>query len=183
MISSQGCLIPIEYLSSVYGKKSRLLLVAFFLRIFRLWYVLMHLIFVAASECRFAVDYRYGAYFCDESKMHLRAQFLSPHVTYTINLVFDFYDTTLDNLGIHYKLAGEKKSFTSYLVDEGEDGWLISELFQFTSHRRQLDLEITFECKNAIVVDAIEFRPLERVSPKITAYSLDQLFFLYCLLW
>ncbi|XP_042758547.1 receptor-like protein kinase FERONIA isoform X2 [Lactuca sativa] len=138
MISSQGCLIPIEYLSSVYGKKSR-----------------------------FAVDYRYGAYFCDESKMHLRAQFLSPHVTYTINLVFDFYDTTLDNLGIHYKLAGEKKSFTSYLVDEGEDGWLISELFQFTSHRRQLDLEITFECKNAIVVDAIEFRPLERVEHQL----------------
>ncbi|CAI9284929.1 unnamed protein product [Lactuca saligna] len=44
-----------------------------------------------------------------------------------------------------------------------EDGLLMAELYHFTSDKRNVDLEITFECQNPLAVEGIEFQPKERV--------------------
>ncbi|KAL7594773.1 hypothetical protein Lser_V15G29999 [Lactuca serriola] len=118
------------------------------------------------KKSRFAVEYY--APFCLEFRTHVKTQFLSPHITYTINLVFSLDDSTKDNLGFTYKLAGQTQSSTSYFSDKREDGWLMAELYQFTSdHTRNVDLEITFECPCAIAVEGIEFQPLESVEHQL----------------
>ncbi|CAH1453315.1 unnamed protein product [Lactuca virosa] len=80
------------------------------------------------KKSRFAVEYY--APFCLEFRTHVKTQFLSPHITYTINLVFSLDDSTKDNLGFTYKLAGQTQSSTSYFSDKREDGWLMAELNQ-----------------------------------------------------
>ncbi|KAK1417801.1 hypothetical protein QVD17_26935 [Tagetes erecta] len=104
-------------------------------------------------------------------KTRVKAQFLSPGITYTVNLVFKF---TLprkdrkchDRIALKYKLQGEKHSSISYLAYEREDGWWMCELYQFTSDRRTIDLEILFNSYTSIEAEGIEFRPLEKVNHK-----------------
>ncbi|CAH1427342.1 unnamed protein product [Lactuca virosa] len=107
-----------------------------------------------------------GGFFYMEFKTHVIAQFLSLHTTYTVNLVF-LLDPKLKytdcDVNLKYILAGETKHSTSYLADEVGDGWLIAELYQFTSTTRTIELEITFESSHSIAVDSIVFMPLERV--------------------
>ncbi|XP_023742341.1 uncharacterized protein LOC111890454 [Lactuca sativa] len=100
---------------------------------------------------------------CWKFKTHVRTQFLSPHIMYTIHLVFNLEYRSSDYLGLGYILAGETKSSTSYFADKREDGLLMAELYHFTSDKRNVDLEITFECQNPLIVEGIEFQPMERV--------------------
>lgn len=101
-------------------------------------------------------------------KTCVKAQFLSPGITYTVNLVFKF---TLprkdrkchDRIALKYKLQGDTHSSISYLAYEREDGWWMCELYQFTSDHRTIDLEILFNSYTSIEAEGIEFRPLEKV--------------------
>ncbi|CAH1454684.1 unnamed protein product [Lactuca virosa] len=116
-------------------------------------------------KSRFVVDHHTQFYW--EFKTHVRAQFLSPHVTYRVNLVFDFNYTSMEYLGFNYILRGDTKSWTSYVVNKREDGWLMAELFVFTCERRNIDLEITFDCHCPLTIEGIEFQPLERVEHEL----------------
>ncbi|KAD6453775.1 hypothetical protein E3N88_08481 [Mikania micrantha] len=99
-------------------------------------------------------------------KAHVKTQFLSPGVTYTVNLVFEL--TTIVNLtdchpiSLKYKLQGETETLNPYLSYMREDGWYMAELYQFTSDERVVDLEILFDVFDDIYVDGIEFWPLEK---------------------
>ena len=81
---------------------------------------------------------------------HARTRFLSPGITYTVNLVFKFLDVEKNSIkprliSLEYKLEGEAKSYISYLAYGREDGWMMAELFQFTNIMRPADLEIQFK--------------------------------------
>lgn len=103
---------------------------------------------------------------------HVRTQFLSPQITYTVNLVFKRKNSDQQYIGLEYKLSGEQKRYYSFVSDVREDGWLSVELYQFTSDKRNVDLEIIFYthwCKN-LVIESIEFQPLEKVSSPTLVY-------------
>ncbi|KAL7594775.1 hypothetical protein Lser_V15G29997 [Lactuca serriola] len=116
-------------------------------------------------KSRFNMDYSIP--YCYKSKLQVRTQFLSPHITYTVNLVFDFDYPIHNYFGINYILAGETKSSTVYLVDERKDGWLMAELYHFTIDKRRIDFDITFECGAPLAVEGIEFLPVERVEYQV----------------
>lgn len=124
--------------------------------------------FFVACSCRFVV----GCYEPPHSrkyKTHIRSQFLSPQITYAVNFIFKciYRQETkqLIRIAIKYRLEGETKTSIVYLADEREDEWLMAELYQFTSDGTTVDLEIIIDHDNdPIVVEGIEFQPLERVS-------------------
>ncbi|XP_076959245.1 uncharacterized protein LOC143635251 isoform X2 [Bidens hawaiensis] len=96
-------------------------------------------------------------------KTRVQARFLSPGVTYAVNLVFKNKSQSR-YIGLEYKLKGELSSCFSFVSDEREDGWLAAELYQFTTDQRTVDLEICFytECCPTMLVEGIEFRPLKK---------------------
>ncbi|CAH1427450.1 unnamed protein product [Lactuca virosa] len=108
---------------------------------------------------------------CSDFKIRIRTQYLSPQVTYAINLVFCLYDSDSTNSRLNYILAGETESLSLYLADTRGDGWLTAELYQFTSDNRNVDLEITFKCWNELLVEGIEFQPVEIVSQQILEHQ------------
>lgn len=89
---------------------------------------------------------------------------MSPRVTYVVNLVFRFVHNRKYYFGIHYMLAGETIPLTCYLTDEREDGWFVAELYHFTSRKTNINLEIMFECQVPLLIDGVEFHPLDKVS-------------------
>nr|XP_043630327.1 uncharacterized protein LOC122601647 [Erigeron canadensis] len=101
-------------------------------------------------------------------KTHVKTQFLSPQITYTVNLVFKFIYTKKAVCKptysvLRYKLEAEEKLSVCYLADKREDGWLMAELYQFTSDSRYVDLQILIEGSYSLAVEGIEFRPLDMV--------------------
>ncbi|KAK1417799.1 hypothetical protein QVD17_26933 [Tagetes erecta] len=62
-----------------------------------------------------------------------------------------------------YKLKGETETLLSYLAYEREDGWWMTELYQFTSDQRIVDLISGYA---AIKAEGVEFSPLEKVEHK-----------------
>ncbi|MFS7923075.1 putative protein kinase RLK-Pelle-LRR-I-1 family [Helianthus anomalus] len=94
-------------------------------------------------------------------KTHVRTQFLSPQITYTVNLVFKIKKNKKQGIVIEHKLEGEKATSYSFLSGEREDGWLTAELYRFTSEQRTVDLEIMFYTKYCpnLLVEGIEFLP------------------------
>ncbi|MFS7928226.1 putative protein kinase RLK-Pelle-CrRLK1L-1 family [Helianthus anomalus] len=119
---------------------------------------------------RFAVG-TFAYYSKDEIwKADVETQFLSPGITYTVNLVFKFQGEReykgCEDISLKYRLQGERESSISYLAYEREDGWWACELFQFTCDYRTVDLQIMFEefgMSSIISVEGIEFQPLENV--------------------
>ncbi|KAJ9538349.1 hypothetical protein OSB04_031082 [Centaurea solstitialis] len=102
-------------------------------------------------------------------KVHGRARFLSPGITYTVNIVFKFIDEECNStkpvyVGLKYKLDEKTTSSISYLADGREDGWMMVELYQFTSEGTNFDLEIRFEDSE---FEGIEFRPQEKVEYEV----------------
>ncbi|KAI3756186.1 hypothetical protein L1987_56002 [Smallanthus sonchifolius] len=124
--------------------------------------------YIRSSEyiSRFAA----GCYepFGAEFRTHVRTQFLSPRIKYTVNLVFKNKSESR-YIGLRYKLKGDPSNYFSFLSDEREDGWLTAELYQFTSEQRAVDLEIWFytECCPTLLIQSIEFRPLEKVEHEV----------------
>ncbi|KAJ0859260.1 putative protein kinase RLK-Pelle-CrRLK1L-1 family [Helianthus annuus] len=106
-------------------------------------------------------------------KTHVKSQFLSPGITYTVNIVFKFENPKVrkgyELISLRYKLQGETESSISHLAYEREDGWWMCELYHFTCDRRTVDLQILFEdfltspYSYSIKVEGIEFQPLEKV--------------------
>ncbi|CAI9290789.1 unnamed protein product [Lactuca saligna] len=143
MISAAECLIPIRTVFEYYYRRTKPRFIA--------------------SSCRFAVNGHQPL--CMEFKTHVKTQFLSRYITYTVNLVFQLKYTNY--LGLHYRVVGETKSWTSYLVDKREDGCLMTELYQFTSDNRNVDLEITFLSEEPLIVEGMVFLPLERVEQEV----------------
>ncbi|KAL8238970.1 hypothetical protein R6Q59_015537 [Mikania micrantha] len=98
-------------------------------------------------------------------KTRVTARYLSPGITYTVNLVFKFEVTEKEtqHTSLKYKLEGEAKSSTSYSPYKREDGWWMCELYQFTSDHTTIDLDILFKgFDRDIQVEGIEFQPLEK---------------------
>ncbi|KAL7587440.1 hypothetical protein Lser_V15G40498 [Lactuca serriola] len=140
LISAEACLIPTCYESPMFP-------------------------FYGRMKSRFVVDSNKP--YCWKFKTHVETQFLSPHMTYTVSLVFDFAYTSKDYLGLTYILVGETQPLTVYHVDKREDGWLVADLYQFTCDGKNVDHEIMFNCKCLLEVDGIEFQPLERVEHEV----------------
>ncbi|CAH1445239.1 unnamed protein product [Lactuca virosa] len=139
MISAKVCLIPILPASPRYA-------------------------YNGLHKSRFPLDNENTTPLCWRFKMHVKAQFLSPHITYAVNLVFGVDYESMDLLFLNYKLAEETCYSTSYIADEREDGWFTTELYQFTSLKKSADFDITFDCGgHPLIVEAIEFQPIERV--------------------
>nr|GEW31097.1 protein kinase-like domain, phloem protein 2-like protein [Tanacetum cinerariifolium] len=137
MISMKDCLIPNEDIPSQYESDSR---------------------------SRFPA----GLYQTNNKgfKTHVKTHFLSPLITYTVNLVFDSssYDEQA-YVDLKYRLRGET-TFTVSLAKNTDRCLYMAELYQFTSDGSIFDLEIMFEdCETNIRVEGILFQPLEIVDP------------------
>ncbi|MFS7982386.1 putative protein kinase RLK-Pelle-LRR-I-1 family [Helianthus anomalus] len=103
-------------------------------------------------------------------RTRVKTQFLSPLITYKVNLVFKFMlperMSKCKLISLKYKLLGERKYSTSYFAYEREDGWWMAELYRFTSDGRSIDLDILFDGSDrdfpVIEIEGIEFRPFEK---------------------
>ncbi|PWA53389.1 protein kinase, ATP binding site, Serine/threonine-protein kinase Plk3 [Artemisia annua] len=99
-------------------------------------------------------------------KVHIRTQFLTPSIRYTVNIVLckaTYWKQKY--VALRYKIEGETETSIVYLATETQDGYsFIAELYQFTSIRRTFDIEIVFEDhKDDLEVEGILFQPLEKV--------------------
>ncbi|XP_042758517.1 probable serine/threonine-protein kinase PBL1 isoform X2 [Lactuca sativa] len=112
---------------------------------------------------------RFSKIFCVSSfdfKVEVRTQFLSTAIPYTINLIFM---SGIKNYGIYipfkYKLEEETDYLMSGVVHQRKDGWLMAELYQFTSYQREHDFKIEFLSDSIAFsqcdIEGIEFRPME----------------------
>ncbi|GJV63871.1 kinase-like domain, phloem protein 2-like protein [Tanacetum coccineum] len=113
---------------------------------------------------------RFPSYFKTNEKgfkVHIRTQFLTPSIRYTVNLVVrkDNSSEKQKYVGLRYKLEGETETSIVHFATETKDNLsLIAELYQFTSNGRIFDLEIVFEDhKDNLEVEGILFQPLEKV--------------------
>lgn len=78
----------------------------------------------------------------------------------------------IKNYGIYipfkYKLEEETDYLMSGVVHQRKDGWLMAELYQFTSYQREHDFKIEFLSDSIAFsqcdIEGIEFRPMEHVS-------------------
>ncbi|KAI3690132.1 hypothetical protein L2E82_48107 [Cichorium intybus] len=95
-------------------------------------------------------------------------KFLSTNVTYTINLVFKHH--LWDDgpyVPFKYKLEEETQYSTSCVAHPRDDGWLMTELYQFTSYKKENYFRIRFvrpsyySLHRNLVLEGIEFRPVE----------------------
>ncbi|GKD42330.1 hypothetical protein Tco_1266975 [Tanacetum coccineum] len=101
-------------------------------------------------------------------KVHIRTQFLTPSIRYTVNLVLRKGRSSGKQMyvALRYTLEGEMtESSIVYLANETKDNHsYIVELYQFTSNGRTFDLDIVFkEHKDDLEVEGILLRPLEKV--------------------
>ncbi|GJR27087.1 kinase-like domain, phloem protein 2-like protein [Tanacetum coccineum] len=99
-------------------------------------------------------------------KTHVKTQFLSPSITYTVNLVLDSFSFGEQAyVDLKYRLKGETTTSTVYLANRRDDDMChIVELYQFTSDGSIVDLEIDFDDHGTnLRVEGILFRPLEIV--------------------
>ncbi|KAM0070281.1 putative protein kinase RLK-Pelle-LRR-VIII-1 family [Helianthus debilis subsp. tardiflorus] len=127
-------------------------------------------LFSSKNNSRFAVG-TYTLYDKDVKYTQVRSQFLSPGITYTVNLVFKFQyklqgKRRYEDISLKYRLQGERESSISYLAYEREDGWWACELYQFSCDYRIVHFQILFEGyhnQDYLQVEGIEFQPLEKV--------------------
>ncbi|PWA41314.1 protein kinase domain, Nitrogen network kinase 1, Phloem protein 2-like protein [Artemisia annua] len=106
--------------------------------------------------------YRYDAGF----KAHVRAEYLTSHISYTVNLVFRYtYESHVNSYNpMRYKIEGEDetKVFIINPSTHMRDGWFIAPLYQFTSQHKTADLQFQFEFRSYhLSVTGIEFQPSE----------------------
>ncbi|GJU76522.1 kinase-like domain, phloem protein 2-like protein [Tanacetum coccineum] len=99
-------------------------------------------------------------------KARVIGQYLTPQISYTLNLVFRYKrDTNVNGYGpLKYKVDGEEetKVFIIYPIDMNKDGWFIAPLYQFTSQHKTADLQFEFQGRSTILlVTGFEFQPSE----------------------
>ncbi|KAM0070280.1 putative phloem protein [Helianthus debilis subsp. tardiflorus] len=133
-------------------------------------------LFSSEYKSRFAVG-TYSIYtemaFKNILKVFNKTQFLSPGITYTVNLVFKFKkkkERRCEHISLKYRLQGERENSISYLAYKRKDGWWACELYQFTCDYRIVQFQILFEDyhnqdyrRDVLQVEGIEFQPLENV--------------------
>lgn len=72
-------------------------------------------------------------------------QFLSPKVTYTVSLIFKHNgEDQATHIPFKFKLEEERYHSNSCTTQVRDDGWLIIEVHQFTSFKKEHDLAIQF---------------------------------------
>nr|GEV20255.1 protein kinase-like domain, phloem protein 2-like protein [Tanacetum cinerariifolium] len=101
---------------------------------------------------------------------HVKTQFLSPSITYTVNLVFfAFSISKRHHVDLTYRLRGETTTSTVYIANRREvDGLYMAELCQFTSHGSIVECDIIFDNHASnLQVEGILFQPLEKVEDPI----------------
>ncbi|KAL4565202.1 hypothetical protein LXL04_029287 [Taraxacum kok-saghyz] len=123
----------------------------------------------ATKDSRF-----FNVYLCtinSNFKLNVSTQFLLPDIAYTMNLVFKHFGW--DN-GTHvpfkYKLDNERDYRNSSVAHVREDGWLMVELYEFTSNCKEHTFRIEFEPPFRIasslfvyILEGIEFSPVKHV--------------------
>ncbi|KAL4581145.1 hypothetical protein LXL04_017354 [Taraxacum kok-saghyz] len=115
----------------------------------------------AAFSCRFELSNRRIFYI--QFSVDIKTKFLSPNITYKVNIVFIHGVKRWDNLSVQYKSPSETNYLVSFVAHERRDGWLTAELYQFINVSGNIDLKIEFRCLNGIDVEGIEFVPVEKV--------------------
>ncbi|PWA68593.1 protein kinase domain, Nitrogen network kinase 1, Phloem protein 2-like protein [Artemisia annua] len=102
-----------------------------------------------------------------EFKARVRGEYLTPHISYTVNLVLRYKKQSEVNSfnPLRYKIDGEDetKVFIIYpSIHEREDGWFIVPLYHFTTQHATADLQFQFEHRGRdLLVAGIEFQPSE----------------------
>ncbi|KAL8224635.1 hypothetical protein R6Q59_000271 [Mikania micrantha] len=99
-------------------------------------------------------------------------EFLSPKTTYIVSLVFKHNDTDHGtHIPFKFKLDKERSYFNTCMTHLRDDGWLMIELYQFTSNKKEHDLGIHFlplfniaSSNIEYYLEGIELRPLQYVS-------------------
>ncbi|XP_076898998.1 uncharacterized protein LOC143552739 [Bidens hawaiensis] len=99
-------------------------------------------------------------------------QFLKPKATYTVNLVFKHSGTDRGaHIPFKFKVEGERYYSNSCIPIVRDDGWLMIELYQFTSYKREHVLGIHFlplfditSSRIKYLFEGIEFRPVQYAS-------------------
>ncbi|XP_076894949.1 putative serine/threonine-protein kinase PBL7 [Bidens hawaiensis] len=134
-----------------------------------------------ADDSRFsnAVTCTYNGF-----KVKVFTRFLTPHVTYTINIVFkiNFENSKIQNgigtcVSCSYKLDDDTDYLYSSNANMREDRWLVIPLYQFTSNQKTHHFNITIfplllnwnstRCS----IEGVEFRPVENVSSHLLTFG------------
>ncbi|KAL8246202.1 hypothetical protein R6Q59_007418 [Mikania micrantha] len=150
-----------------------------------------HCEMISAAECLEPIESLYNKYsyeynsrftmgsyiaFNRNFKTRIRTQFLSSNTIYTVNIVFKLINMNpkikSPYVALKYHLLGNTQSILVSLANEREDGWLMAELYVLAIESRNVDLEIIFECSthhfsSVLVVEGIEFRPMEKVEDEV----------------
>ena len=107
-------------------------------------------------------------------------RFLSTNVTYSINLLYKYYNSDKgEHVPLKYKLQEETRYWTS-CVARRRGEWLVTELYQFTSYQKEHDFSFEIvgrlhpdhfqahgdDKKCDLFLVGIEFLPVEHVSSK-----------------
>ncbi|KAM0029552.1 putative protein kinase RLK-Pelle-CrRLK1L-1 family [Helianthus debilis subsp. tardiflorus] len=98
--------------------------------------------------------------------------FLSPKVTYTVNFIFKHNGTGHGkHIPFKFKLDEERCYYNSCITHVRDDGWLMIELYQFTSYKKEHDIGIHFlpllniaSSSIEYFLEGVEFRPVQYVS-------------------
>ncbi|PWA95664.1 protein kinase-like domain, Phloem protein 2-like protein [Artemisia annua] len=105
-------------------------------------------------------------YYYYDFKARVRGEYLTPHISYTLNLFFRYeYESKVNSYNpLRYKIDGEPKVFLIYpCTHMREDGWFIIPLYHFTNQHTTADLQFQFEhCYYHLLVAGIEFQPSEQ---------------------
>ncbi|KAM0004803.1 putative protein kinase RLK-Pelle-CrRLK1L-1 family [Helianthus debilis subsp. tardiflorus] len=99
-------------------------------------------------------------------------QFLSPKAMYTVSLVFKHSGPDHGtHIPFKFRLEGERYYSNSCMPHVRDDGWLMTELYQFTSHKSEHVLGIHFlplfniaSSRIKYFLEGIEFRPVQYVT-------------------
>ncbi|PWA54182.1 protein kinase-like domain, Phloem protein 2-like protein [Artemisia annua] len=103
-------------------------------------------------------------YYDNAFKARVRGEYLTPHISYTLHLVFRYYNESHVNSfnPLRYKIDGESKVFIIYPSYMREDGWFIVPLYHFKTQHSTADLQFEFGYRGRdILVAGIEFQPSE----------------------
>lgn len=121
-----------------------------------------------SSSCRFPEGRCYKYY--SKFKARVRGQYLTPQISYMVNLVFRYsWQPSVNSYNpMRYNVDGEDetKVFIVYPTHMRRDGWFIAPLYQFTSQHTTKNLQFVFEtCWRNLLVAGFEFQPSkEKVS-------------------